>query len=455
MRKSIKLVILFAFFISGSLFVNAQDYAALANNVKKQYLFCWNNYKAKAWGFDEVKPISGKPFNWYKESLYMTMIDALDGLYMMGYKKEGNEVVSYLEKNATWDKDIYVSAFETNIRLVGGLLSSYEITQNKKLLDLAQNLADRLLPVFNSPTGMPYTSVNLKTGGVKGKNSNPAEVGTYTIEFGTLSKLTGDKKYIDCAKRALDTLYSKRSAINLVGDGIDVETGKWTSTISHVSGGIDSYYEYLLKGALLFKDTCLKNEWNTYMAALDKYSLDKVKSGWWYGYVNMNTGERVYDYYGALDAFFPAVLVLDHDMKTAEELEASCFKMWNLYGLEPEVIDYIKMEVVKGGEGYALRPEIIESAYYLYTKTKDEKYLQMGEKIFDDLNKYCKGRYGYTEIKNVITKEKIDAQPSFFFAETMKYLYLLFSAPSVNHFKFDNYIFNTEAHPFKKDFEQK
>lgn len=455
MKQIIRLFAIIVFFTFISFFAKAQNYDALANAVKQEYISCWNNYKVNAWGYDEIKPITGKPFNWYNESLYMTMIDALDGLYIMGYKKEGDEVINYLEKNATWDKNISVSAFETNIRLVGGLLSTYEITHNKKLLNLAQNLADRLLPVFNSPTGMPYTTVNLKTGEAKGKDSNPAEIGTYIIEFGTLSKLTGDKKYYAYAKRALDTLYSKRSKINLVGEGIDVETGTWTNSNSHVSGGIDSYYEYLLKGALLFKDADLKNMWDTYKAALDKYSLDKVKSGWWYGYVNMNTGERVYGYYGALDAFFPAVLVLDHDMKTAGELESSCFKMWNLYNLEPEVIDYEKMEVVKGDEGYALRPEIIESAYYLYTKTKDKKYLKMGEKIFDDLKKYCKEKYGYTEIKNVITKEKSDDQPSFFFAETMKYLYLLFSAPSANHFKFDNYIFNTEAHPIKKDFGQK
>ena len=430
----------------------AKDYKALANAVKGEYSWCWNHYKQTAWNFDERKPISGDPINWYAQPLYMNMIDALDGLYMMGLKKEADSVVTWLEKNATWDKDISVSAFEINIRLVGGLLSAYEITGHKKLLDLATDLANRLLPVFNTPTGLPYRFVNLKTGELKGKVSNPAEIGTYIIEFGTLSKLTGNKIYFDKAKKALMSLYEKRSAIGLVGEGIDVETGAWTNTSSHVSGGIDSYYEYLLKGWLLFKDADLKKMWDVHRKALDKYCLDKVESGWWYGYVDMNDGHRTNRYYGALDAFFPAVLVLDNDLITAKQLEASCYKMWCLHNIEPEVIDYSKMEVVKGGEGYALRPEIAESAYYLYLKTKDEKYLKMGEKIFSDLKQYCKDKYGYAELKSVITKEKKDRQHSFFYAETLKYLYLLFSAPSPGSFKFDDYIFNTEAHPVKKKF---
>ncbi|MEO6869375.1 MAG: glycoside hydrolase family 47 protein, partial [Ginsengibacter sp.] len=321
--------------------------------------------------------------------------------------------------------------------------------------NLAVSLADRLVPVFNTPTHMPYRFVNLKTGEVKGPVSNPAEIGTYIVEWGTLSRLTGDKKYYAYAKKALTELYNRRSTINLVGESINVETGKWMSTSSHVSGGIDSYYEYLAKGWLLFRDKDLEKMWRTHKAALDKYLLDKVESGWWYGYADMNTGKRTETYYGALDAFYPAVLVLSNDLQRAQQLEQSCFAMWNLHNLEPEVIDYKKMEVVKGAEAYALRPEIIESAYYLYTRTHDMKYLEMGKKIFNDLKLYCKDSFGYAEVSNVITKNKSDREHSFFFAETLKYLYLLFDAAGPDHFVFDDYIFNTEAHPMKKQFINK
>jgi mannosidase alpha-like ER degradation enhancer 1/mannosidase alpha-like ER degradation enhancer 2 len=79
----------------------------------------------------------------------------------------------------------------------------------------------------------------------------------------------------------------------------------------------------------------------------------------------------------------------------------------------------------------------------------------MGQKIFNDLKMYCKDSFGYAEVSNVITKKKSDREHSFFFAETLKYLYLLFDAARPGHFKFHEYIFNTEAHPIKKQFTSK
>src|SRR4029079_12968462 len=134
--------------------------------------------------------------------------------------------------------------FEVTIRLLGGLLSSYQMTGDKRLLKLAEDLGTRLLPAFSSPTGMPYRFVNLRTGKVRDPESNPAETGTLLIEFGTLSKLTGKPVYYDKAKRALVETFKRRSKIGLVGEWINVETGQWTNSDSHISGAIDSYYEY-------------------------------------------------------------------------------------------------------------------------------------------------------------------------------------------------------------------
>ncbi len=129
------------------------------------------------------------------------------------------------------------------------------MTGDKRLLTLAEDLGTRLLPAFDSPTGMPYRFVNLKTGKTRDPVSNPAETGTLLIEFGTLAKLTGKQAFYDKAKRALVETYKRRSEIGLVGENIDVTTGKWTNPDSHLSGGIDSYYEYLIKCSLLFGDT--------------------------------------------------------------------------------------------------------------------------------------------------------------------------------------------------------
>ena len=85
---------------------------------------------------------------------------------------------TYIMQNLSFDKDIYVQNFEITIRLLGGLLSSYQLTGDKRLLALAEDLGNRLLPVFESPTGLPYRYVNLKTGKVRDARTNPAEAGT-------------------------------------------------------------------------------------------------------------------------------------------------------------------------------------------------------------------------------------------------------------------------------------
>ncbi len=142
------------------------------------------------------------------------------------------------------------------------------------MLALADDLGHRLLPAFNSPTGMPYVFVNLKTGAVRGVESSPAEIGSLLIEFGTLSKLTGKPVYYDKAKRALVEIYKRRSPIGLVGSSINIETGKWLDPASYISSGIDSYYEYLLKCSILFHDKDCKHMWKTSIAAINKYVAD-------------------------------------------------------------------------------------------------------------------------------------------------------------------------------------
>ena len=132
----------------------------------------------------------------------MTPVDALDTMIMMGLTDEANKTREFIVKNLSFDQDIEVKNFEITIRLLGGLLSSYQLSGDERLLDLADNLGNRLLPVFNSPTGMPYMYVNLKTGKTRGAESNPAEIGTLLLEFGTLSKLSGKPIYYDKAKRA-------------------------------------------------------------------------------------------------------------------------------------------------------------------------------------------------------------------------------------------------------------
>src|SRR5204863_9981230 len=125
------------------------------------------------------------------QSLLMTPVDALDTLVVMHLDAEAAKARSLIVRDLSFDRDIYVKNFEITIRLLGGLLSGYQLTGDKRLLNLAEDLGNRLLPVFNSPTGLPYRYVNLKTGEISKPISNPAEKATLIIEFGTLGKLTG------------------------------------------------------------------------------------------------------------------------------------------------------------------------------------------------------------------------------------------------------------------------
>jgi ER degradation enhancer, mannosidase alpha-like 2 len=421
------------------------DKAALANDVKSEFLHAWNAYKTYAWGHDELHPISKTPFDWYSSPLYITALDAMDTMILMGLQSEADSTREFIVRNLSFDKDIYVKVFEINIRIMGSLLSNYQLTGDERLLTLAKDLAKRLSPAFISPTGLPYVEVNLKTGKVRGTKTNPAEIGTLLVEFGTLSMLTGDPSYYNYAKHALLQLYEARSEINLVGDKIDCETGEWLSKDSHLSAGIDSYYEYLVKSALLFNDEDCKIIWHDAFIAINTYLADSAASETWYGHADMDNGVRTKTLFGALDAFYPALLALAGDTQEAIALQNSCFKMWKQYGIEPDQYDY------KAGKAasvkYYLNPEIIESAYYLYKKTNNPRYLEMGKVFFDSLKTYCRVEGGYAQLKSVVTKEKSDRMESYFFAETLKYLYLLFAPPET--LDFDKVIFNTEAHPIR------
>ena len=417
----------------------------LAERARDELRFAWQAYERYAWGHDELRPISRTPHDWYGESLVLTPVDALDTLLLLGLDEEAERATALIVERLSFDRDLSVQVFEITIRHLGGLLSAFQMTGDARLLRLAEDLGTRLLPAFESRTGMPYRFVNLKTGATEGPRSNPAEVGTLVLEFCTLAHETKREVYCRAAKRALAELWDRRSAIGLVGQEIDVETGEWTSDASHVGGGIDSYYEYLLKCAELLSDRECARMWRSSRKALSRLA-EETPSGLWYGQVDRTTGERTASEFGALHAFLPGVLALAGDVKRARRLQESGFRMWTLHGIEPEVLDYRAMRVV--APGYPLRPEIVESAFYLWRATKDPRYREMGRTFFDDLVAHCRTESGYTVLQDVVTKERGDAMPSYFLAETLKYLYLLFAPDEA--LDLDEVVLNTEAHPLRR-----
>jgi hypothetical protein len=425
---------------------------ALAQEVVNETLRSWQSYRQYAWGHDVLAPLSKTYKDWYREPLYISPIDAYSTLFVMGLKDETRQIEAYVVDSLDFDKDQDVKVFEVNIRILGGLLSMYGLSKNPDVLAKAKDFADRMLPAFDTQTGIPKYWVNLKTGAARGDTVNVAEAATYTFEMGILSYYTGDPRYYQAGKRATKAIFDRRSNIGLIGDVINVNTGEWVSEQSHICAGVDSYYEYLYKSYLLFGDPDLGDMWNASISLIHQYLAEQYDGKLWYGRANMHTGQLESSVVTLYDAFFPAILSLSGDTARAIELQNTWLWLWDRYGLEPMVYDYKKDSA--NYPVYDLNPEIMESAYYLFNITGDSAYYRMNEHFWSDIKEHCRTDLAFTSVENVETMEKRDYMPTFFFAETLKYLYLTFSNGG-HGYHFGDYLFNTEAHPFKKaDFDR-
>ncbi|KAE8576731.1 hypothetical protein XENTR_v10004299 [Xenopus tropicalis] len=244
-----------------------EEMAQYRDRVKSMFYHAYNNYLDHAFPYDELRPLTCDGQDTWG-SFSLTLIDALDTLLIIGNVTEFQRVVNVLQDTLDFDIDVNASVFETNIRVVGGLLSAHLFSKRAglelepgwpctgPLLRMAEEAARKLLPAFDTATGMPYGTVNLLRG------VNPTEtpvtctagVGTFIVEFATLSRLTGDPQFEMVARRALRGLWESRSDIGLVGNHVDVMTSKWVAQDAGIGAGVDSYFEYLVKGAILLQD---------------------------------------------------------------------------------------------------------------------------------------------------------------------------------------------------------
>ncbi len=431
---------------------------ALQEEIRSETLRSWKDYKKYAWGHDVLLPLSKGTFDWYKESLGISPIDAYSTLKVMGLENEAREIEQYA-LDMDWDKDMYVQVFEVNIRILGGLLSMYHYSGNEAILEKARDFGNRILPAFDTPTGIPTHSVNLRTGKKagnlgegKGDIVNVAQAATYLMEFGILSYYTNDPKYYQVAKKATKAIFERKSAIGLPGEHINVYTGEWEGTQwHHLQAGVDAYYEYMYKSWMIFPDPEIKEIWEYSIDKINTYLLDDYEGRHFYTIVDMHTGEILKRSVSLYDAFFPAVQAISGDIEAAEKNQHTWNWLWNKYGLLPTRYKYDEDKVEYANS--ELNPEIIESAYYLHQITGKPIYLDMIKKYWSDIKKCCKGEVAFHAIQDVRTMEKKDYLATYFFAETMKYFYIAFSQ---GEFDFNKHVFNTEAHTFKKsDFDPK
>jgi len=453
---------------------NLDEIHRYREEVREMFQHAYNSYLEHAYPYDELRPLSCDGVDtWGSYSL--TLIDALDTLAVMGNYSEFRRVYTIIEKRTDFDANINVSVFETNIRIVGGLLAAHLVARRAgvevgpgwpcsgPLLALAEDAAQRLLPAFDTPTGMPYGTVNLRHGVPEGETpvTCTAGVGTFIVEFGALSRLTGNPVYEQAAMRAMRALWKARSDIGLLGNHIDVVKGRWTALEAGIGAGVDSYYEYLVKGSALLGRPELMRMWDKGRAAVEEY-LTKDD---WHFWVSMKNGQVTMPLFQNLEAFWPGLLSMVGDNEAALKSLHNYHQVWKQYGFTPEFYNVAQGGVAAQREGFPLRPELIESIMYLYRATGDSWLLEAGLDILRSIQHSTRTPCGYATVKNVRDHSLADRMESFFLAETTKYLYLLFDPNNFLHNKGNTaevvkvegqgrcmldaggYIFNTEAHP--------
>jgi len=438
--------------------------------VRNAFIHAFKGYEDHAFGYDELRPVTNET-NSSWGGFGVTLFDSLDTMIIMGleeqYKKSRDWALA-----ANFEKDWDASFFEFTIRYVGGLLSAFELTQDRDLLLKAKEMADRLLPAFNTPTGLPFSKVNLKTGVAANAKwtsgaSVLAEFGSFQLEFKYLSHHLKDPTYSEKVDKVMEFLYSLETNQGLYPTYIDPKTGKFTNDLVSYGGLGDSFYEYLLKLYVLTgkKDEKTKQLYLTAVDGMIHNMLDySVPSGLpFIGEYKINT-KRIINEMDHLVCFVPGMLALGAEgdyasshMKLAEGLVTTCYKTYETQetGIGPERIAFSSKDAPMKDDRdfkpisarYLLRPETIESLFVLYRKTHNETYREWAWNIFESIETFCKTPSSYSGLMDVTKQEGEwnNSMQSFFFAETLKYLYLIFSEDST--IPLDKYVFTTEAHP--------
>ena len=428
----------------------------------------WKGYVEYAWGKDMLKPISRSNHEWM--GLGLTLIDALDTLYIMNLTSEFNQARRWVQLELDLDRNVFVNLFETTIRILGGLLSSYYLSNDTLFLDKARILGDKLMPSFNTPSGIPRSDVNLHTGVAKDpkwdKHSTVSEVTSIQLEFKYLSYLTGNRAYSDVVERVMTRIQSLPKQDFLVPQFISADTGNFKPGMLTMGSRADSYYEYLLKQWLLSGKTDNRyRDW--YLQTVEgvsklllRYSQPS-KLALIGEYINNQFSPKM----DHLACFYAGTLALGYyhglskeHLTLGKELAYTCYQMYahTSTKLSPEIA-YFNLEV--GGKEdiiirdldahNLLRPETVESLYYLYKVTGDRKYQEWGWEIFnafEQITRIATGGYSsINDVRSLSNPKYRDMMESFFLGETLKYLFLLFS-DDLSLFPLNSVVFNTEAH---------
>ncbi|KAE9550438.1 hypothetical protein FO519_006353 [Halicephalobus sp. NKZ332] len=413
----------------------------------------WNGYKKFAWGKDQLMPITGKSQEWMGCGL--TIIDALDTLVVMGLDEEFAEAKKWIETELDFDKDKYVSLFETTIRVLGGLLSTYHITGERLFLTKAEDIGSRLIGGMDSPSAIPFSDVNLRTKSGKsppwGGESSLSEVTSIQLEFRALSRALNNDTYEKASFKVSEHIHNLgcKGHQGLCEMFLSPTTGKFRpGTTITLGARSDSYYEYLLKQWLQTGKTI------SWLREDYEESINGIKNLLWKYSEPSKLAFPVCFLAGTLALGSKNGFPEEH-MDMARNLSKSCRKMYDTATeLGPEIVYFNELPGVKEDitikpldAHCLLRPEAFEAWFYMYRFTGDKMYQEWGWTAFKAIEEYAKVKNGYSSVNSVkkVPVTYRDLMESFFLAETLKYLYLLF-ADDQSEIPLDKYVFNTEGH---------
>lgn len=481
----------------------------LAESISELHSHCWNGYMASAFPADELKPITctprvRDPYDVSNQSTLgnfsLTLIDSLDSLMIFGKISDFIKAVKYISSDLlSLTSNLQVSSFETNIRVLGGLLSGHilatflsnqlsefrinsisfhenvnslhrpvltnslsQLSQpflnfnyKGELLEKAFQLGHQLRQSFTST--LPYSQFNLRYG-VQQTNRlsqfiSTAEAGTFLMEFGVLSLMTGDESFYQTARNASLHIWNRRSKLDLVGSLWSVTNGSIVDTSSGIGAGIDSFFEYLYKAGILFGDETLLQAFYSASAALRKY----CQTNGLYFACDMDTGALTgFPKLNALGAFWPGVLFRSGSITDALKSYSAFLSIWLKYQALPEDFNVLSSEPVEHSRGYPLRPEFFESTFVISQsmgnfseKLRNDVVLPAFNKLNGTLRTSC----GVASQANVADDDDLlDNMESFFISETLVYLYLIAMDNTIINQRLpaplDDIVFSTEAHMF-------
>ncbi|KAI0423762.1 family 47 glycosyl hydrolase [Xylaria sp. FL1042] len=483
--------------------VRRQVLADRRDEVRDAFVKSWKSYRRYAWTSDELAPVSGSAKDTFG-GWAATLVDSLDSLWIMDLKDEFYQAVAAAARIDWADtKETACNWFETTIRHLGGLLSAYDLSQEPALLRKAVELGDMLYMAFDTPTRMPPFWLDFelaKTGElVAGTHDPSASTTSSALEFTRLAQLTGQSKYYDAIDRITEMLDQTQNATRLPGmwpTFLDLQNFVFEDEEGFTLGALaDSMYEmfpkaYALLGGL---EPIYEKLYSDAMETIIAHVLFRPKlpdradvlvpGNVWVrddGRIDLQPeAQHLACFVGGMFGLGGKIFNLPTHVEIGEKITRGCVWAYNAMpsGMMPEICGFLPCPteteacswdedaftgergqlLPKGFENardprYILRPEAIESVFYMYRITGKEVYQEMAWRMFQSIKKATETELAFSAIADVTVEgsktEKIDSMESFWFSETLKYIYLIFSPPDL--ISLDEYVFNTEAHPFKR-----